>query len=132
MSPPTTGVIRAGKCLPNATCAVMVRATPAARQHRHRAVDALTLPIRVLVPAELKPRPQRPVHSGRPPIVYKRKVNPIMGLPLWAFEEWAWNAVELGFEVTPKPGKGGLERAQRVIAAIQKEILEQHGWPDRG
>jgi hypothetical protein len=110
----------------------MVYATPAARQHRHRAVDALTLPIRLLVTAELKPRPQRPVHSGRPPINYKRKVNPIMGLPLWAFEDWAWNAVELGLEVTPKPGKGGLERAQRVIAAIQAQILEQYGWPDRG
>lgn len=82
--------------------------------------------------AELKPRPQRPVQNGRPPIDYKRKVNPIMGVPLWAFEEWAWNAVDAHYVVTPKPGKGGIERAQRVIAAIQKQIIEQYGWPDRG
>lgn len=82
--------------------------------------------------AELLPRPQRPVPTGRPPINYKRKVNPILGIPLEAFEDWAWRAMELGNRVTPKPGKGGLERAQRVIAAIQSQIIEQYGWPDRG
>ncbi|WP_115119079.1 hypothetical protein [Synechococcus sp. UW105] len=75
--------------------------------------------------AELKKRP-------RPPINYKRQVHPILDVPLWAFEDWAWNAMDLGIEVTPIAGKDGMSRARRTIAAIQKQIIEQYGWPERG
>lgn len=55
-----------------------------------------------------------------------------MGVPLRAFEEWAWNAMDLGIVVKRMAGKDGLSRATRVIAAIQVQIIEQYGWPERG
>ena len=74
--------------------------------------------------ADLKSRPRQPIN-------YKRHIHPIMGVPLSAFEGWAWNAMELGMTVKPMPGKDGLSRATRVIAAVQKQIIEQYGWPEQ-
>ena len=67
----------------------------------------------------------------RRPIEYKRPVHPILGVPLRTFEEWAWNAVDLGIEVVPESGKNGMSRATRTISAIQKLIIDQYGWPER-
>ena len=54
-----------------------------------------------------------------------------MDVPLWAFEDWAWNAMDRRIVVKKMPGKDGLSRATRVIAAIQKQIIDQYGWPER-
>ena len=52
-----------------------------------------------------------------------------MGFPLEVFEEWAWNAMDLGIKVIP--GQGG-NPTNRVTAAVQRQIIEQYGWSEQG
>ena len=72
----------------------------------------------------LTPRP-------RPAIHYPRQIRlPDLGLPLSAYEFWAWNACDLGILVDPRPKQRNgiyrnLARVIPTVAAIQRLIIEQ-------
>ena len=75
--------------------------------------------------AELKDRP-------RPPINYKRKIHIPDGGDLESLEFFAWRAWDKRQRV-PKTTQYGVKgRFTRTVSAIQAQIIEQYGWPERG
>ena len=74
--------------------------------------------------AELKKRP-------RPPINYQRKIHIPKGADRQSLEVLAWWFWDLGFEL-PKSGTLAIKgRCTRTVSAIQRQIIEQYGWPER-
>ena len=74
---------------------------------------------------ELKSRP-------RPPINYKRKINIPNGADIESLEFFAWRAWDKKLRV-PKNSRYGVKgRLMRTVSAIQQQIIDQYGWPERG
>ena len=71
----------------------------------------------------------------RPPITYKREIRLPHGLPLKEFEAIAWRASELGIDLCLRlkgrqPNRK-LAKVLRPSAEIQRQLIEQFGWPER-